>query len=60
MVPCGLAGHYCILRINDIISNGSHTFHLRVFNLFYFLSIFLKYFISESLRRKIIIILNIF
>ena len=29
MVPCGLAGHrHCI------VSNGSHTFHLRVLNLF--------------------------
>ena len=29
ILTCGLAGHrHCI------VSNGSHTFHLRVFNLF--------------------------
>ena len=29
MVPCGLAGHrHCI------VSNRSHTFHVRVLNLF--------------------------
>ena len=29
MVPCGLAGHR-----QCIVSNGSHTFHLCVLNLF--------------------------
>ena len=39
MVPCGLAGHrHCI------VNNGSHTFHLRVSNIFIFLFLSILFF----------------
>ena len=46
MVPCSLAGHrHCI------VNNGSHTFHLHVFNLFIFVFkyLILLYFLQDCL-----------
>ena len=40
MVPCGLAGH-----MHCIVSNRSHTFHVRVLNLF------INFFIFEFKKK---------
>ena len=52
MVPCGLVGHrHCI------VSNGSHTFHLRVLNLFFLYILFLDfifYFFLEFLKSILV------